>query len=259
MTALPAFEAPRLHLPRATLVSDLHLDIDRDTPRLHAFCEWLAQRPAEEPVFLLGDIFEFWIGDDWTHPVVESLVAAFAAARARGVSFHFLAGNRDFLVGEAFAARAGWAMLPDPVAVEIAGRAFVLTHGDLLCTDDHAYQAWRAQARQPAAQAAFLAQPLPARIAFAQRSREQSRAYQGALESPIDVNEGEVRRWLETYPSAVLLHGHTHRCAVHRYSIADEQRERWVLPEWHDTARWLEIVPEGATWHGVTPARVEHR
>jgi len=258
MTALPTFEAPRLHLPRATLVSDLHLDIDRDTPRLHAFCEWLTQRPAEEPVFLLGDIFEFWIGDDWTHPVVESLVAAFAEARARGVSFHFLAGNRDFLVGEAFAARAGWAMLPDPVAVEIAGRAFVLTHGDLLCTDDHAYQAWRAQARQPAAQTAFLAQPLPARIAFAQRSREQSRAYQGELEAPIDVNEEEVRRWLEACRPAVLLHGHTHRCAVHHYAIAGEPRERWVLPEWHDTARWLEIGPDGATWHGVTPARVEH-
>lgn len=259
MTAQLAFAAPHLRLPRATLVSDLHLDIDRDTPRLHAFLEWIAQRPAEEAILLLGDVFEYWIGDDWTHPVLKALVDACAAARARGVAFYFLAGNRDFLVGEAFAARAGWAMLPDPVAVEIAGRAFVLTHGDLLCTDDHAYQAWRAQARQPAAQAAFLAQPLPARIAFAQRSREQSRAYQGALESPIDVNEGEVRRWLETYPSAVLLHGHTHRCAVHRYSIADEQRERWVLPEWHDTARWLEIVPEGATWHGVTPARVEHR
>jgi UDP-2,3-diacylglucosamine hydrolase len=232
----------------ATLfISDLHLDPSRpDITRL--FGEFIdGEARQADALFILGDLFEAWVGDDDPSEPGAFAARGLKALADSGVPVHFIRGNRDFLVGEDYARRAGMAILPDPAVVVLYGRPTLLMHGDLLCTDDTAYQQFRAQTRDPAWQAQFLAQPLPARLAFAQQARAASQARQGELrdagtmETITDVAPRTVAELFARYGIDTLIHGHTHRPAVHEF----DGKRRIVLGDWYTQGSVLRVDADG--------------
>ncbi|MDO8298926.1 UDP-2,3-diacylglucosamine diphosphatase [Lacisediminimonas sp.] len=233
----------------ALFVSDLHLDaaLPRTTARFLRLLDETA--PAAQALYLLGDIFEYWAGDDdITNDFNRRIVAALRTLGRRGVDLFWIAGNRDFLVGAQFAQQAGLQLLDDPTSLTLAGQRIVLTHGDMLCTDDHAYQAFRAQVREPGWQQQFLSQPLSERKRVIETMRQQSRDAQRVKAPEImDVNESAVQRLFEQSGAGLMIHGHTHRPGVHRYQGG---LVRHVLPDWdldHGAARggWLQLDEAG--------------
>jgi len=236
----------------ALFVSDLHLQ--PSSPSTAAlFATFLAQQASRaEQLYLLGDLFEYWAGDDDIDtPFVRSIVDALAAVSASGVALFWIAGNRDFLVGEAFARAAGLTLLPDPYVANIAGRQIILTHGDAQCTDDIDYQAFRAQVRSPQWQQAFLAQSLEQRKTVIEGLRNGSRqAQMGKSMSIMDVNPDAIDALFAQCGAALLIHGHTHRPGKHQH----DGNMRLVLPDWDGDSQpprggWLGIDPSGAIHH----------
>jgi UDP-2,3-diacylglucosamine hydrolase len=224
------------------LASDLHLD-PAQPARVEAFLRFLAG-PARDAasLYLLGDLFEAWVGDDDDDPMVERVAEALATLTESGVSVHFQRGNRDFLLGAGYAARCGMTLLDEAEVRPIGGMPTLLMHGDQLCTRDLAYQAFRRQARDPAWQRQVLAQPLAARRALAVKARAESRAHTADTSAEImDVDPDAVRDALAAHGVRRLIHGHTHRPAIHRFAIADGDAERIVLPDWHARAGWAVI------------------
>lgn len=237
-------------------VSDLHLDAAR--PRMvEAFREFLRDEAAHaEALYMLGDLFEYWVGDDDPQPVAVEVADGLSALARAGVPVFFLRGNRDFLLGAEFAARCGMRILPDPCVIDLYGRATLLMHGDLLCTDDVAYQAFRRESREPAWQAAMLAQPLQARIALAHRARAASIAHQQAVrpqgvdpmamkEDITDVSQATVEATFTRYGIATMIHGHTHRPAIHKLSVGGQSRTRIVLGDWYEHGSVLRVDADG--------------
>jgi UDP-2,3-diacylglucosamine hydrolase len=235
-------------------ISDLHLAEER--PALTAIFEAFLQGPCRkaEALYILGDLFEYWAGDDDGDAPLNGRVAqALAAAAERELAIHFMAGNRDFLLGPAYARRARMTLLPDPSELMVHGLRLLLMHGDSLCTDDAAYQTYRRQVREPAYQAAFLAQPLAARRAFIEQLRQKSEAAKREKAAEImDVNAEAVAQTLRQHDYPVLIHGHTHRPAHHRLEVDGHACERWVLADWHDSAPYL-------AWTGSTLESREYR
>lgn len=236
-------------------ISDLHLDAER--PAVTSLFGAFMQREAcrADALYILGDLFEAWVGDD-----DPSETGAYVAARIRevadaGVPVSFIRGNRDFLVGDAFARRAGMRILPDPAVVMLYGKPAILMHGDLLCTGDVAYQAFRAQTRNPAWQAQFLAQPLAARLAFAAQARAASAAHQGGMkqhdratfETLTDVTPATVDTTFMQFDIDTLIHGHTHRPAIHDITVGDRACQRIVLGDWYEQGSVLRVEPDGMT------------
>src|SRR5690606_16416276 len=185
--------------PMATLfVSDLHLDAARPEITAH-FLRFLAtQARGADALYILGDLFEAWVGDDDPSDAGHAVAAGLRGLADAGVPVHFQRGNRDFLVGAAYATRAGFAILPDPAVIVLDGAPVLLSHGDQLCTDDEAYQAFRTQTRDPAWQSQFLSQPLQARLAFAVQARAASQQRQGELQQA-----GTMETITDVAPSAV--------------------------------------------------------
>lgn len=216
-------------------ISDLHLDDERPAIT-ELFLEFLRGEASQaEALYILGDLFESWIGDDDDSALALRVQQALAGLTARGVPGYFMAGNRDFLVGERFAAATGFQLLSDPTRIDLAGVPTLLMHGDTLCTDDVAYQQFRRTVRDPAWQQNFLAQPLEQRRAFARHAREQSRAHTGSTMAAImDVTDAAVREALATQDVVRLIHGHTHRPGRHDYAIGGTGRERIVLGDWYE-------------------------
>ena len=239
MADTPVFPAPATIAlapgARAWFVSDLHLWLDR--PRtLERFRACLARAVREaQTLFILGDLFEYWAGDDdLASPAVAPVVAALRAAADAGLEISFMHGNRDFLAGAGFAAAAGVRLLPDACIVCAGPRRVLALHGDLLCTDDLDYQRFRAQVRRPDWQAQFLARPLAERHALIanMRAHSEARKAQTALDI-MDVNADAVAHAYAHYGVDCMIHGHTHRPARHDLP----QGPRWVLPDWeYDTA-----------------------
>jgi UDP-2,3-diacylglucosamine hydrolase len=160
---------------------------------------------------------------------------------------YFMHGNRDFLLGQRYAARCGMRILPDPSVINLFGQPALLLHGDTLCTDDVAYQGFRAQVRDPAWQANFLRQPIDRRRAFAEQARAASRQHQATAASAImDVNPGEVERVLRRFGVRRMIHGHTHRPAVHRVELDGAEAERIVLGDWYAQGSSLLVSPDTA-------------
>ncbi|MCK2125292.1 UDP-2,3-diacylglucosamine diphosphatase [Thauera aromatica] len=237
-------EAVHAALP-ALFVSDLHLKED-EPDTVAAFLDFLAG-PARGAgsLFILGDLFEYWAGDDdLDAPFNQRVCNALRTLAGHGAGVFFIAGNRDLLAGEGFARAAGLQRLADPCRVRF-GRGedaplVLLSHGDALCTDDLAYQAYRRQVRDPAWQAAFLAQPLAARKAFIENLRQRSEAAKREKAMEImDVNAEAVATLLRAHCYPTLVHGHTHRPARHEHAIDGRRCVRWVLPDWHGRATWL--------------------
>lgn len=233
----------------ALFVSDLHLDAAR--PRTMArFLRFLEQTaPKAQALYLLGDVFEYWAGDDDVDDAFnQRIVTALHSLGERGVELFWIAGNRDFLVGEHVARQAGMRLLDDPTVLTRNGQRIVLTHGDLLCTDDHAYQAFRAQVRDPGWQQQFLSQALSERKRIIEAMRRHSREAQQAKTPEImDVNEAAVSGLFAKEGATVMIHGHTHRPAEHRYP---QGLVRHVLPDWeldHGPMRggWLQLDDAG--------------
>jgi len=225
-------------VPAAALfVSDLHLAPERPAVT-EAFLEFL--RGAETPaLYILGDLFEAWIGDDDDSPLAQSVTGALAAASARGIHLHFLAGNRDFSVGQRFARSTGARLLGDQESVSIAGRRLLLLHGDTLCTDDAVYQRFRRRIRNPWVLALLRRLPLAARRRIAQRWREAStRHNSNKPEYIMDVNEQAVTEAFRTSQAELMIHGHTHRPGRHVYRIDDRECERIVLGDWTTEQGW---------------------
>ncbi len=232
-------------------ISDLHLDPERpEITRL--FGEFIeGEARGADALYILGDLFEAWVGDDDPSETGAFVASKLKALAGAGVPVAFIRGNRDFLLGEDYARRAGMAILPDPAVAMLYGTPTLLMHGDLLCTDDTAYQQFRVQTRDPRWQAQFLSQPLPARIAFAQQARAASAAHQsglkdqGTMETITDVSPATVADTFRRYGIGRLIHGHTHRPAIHDLDVEGRACQRVVLGDWYDQGSVLRVAPDG--------------
>ncbi|MDD3353226.1 UDP-2,3-diacylglucosamine diphosphatase [Zoogloea sp.] len=217
-------------------ISDLHLSADR--PALTGVLERYLAGPARRAgqLYILGDLFEHWAGDDdFEDPLNSALATRLAEVAGAGTELFFMAGNRDFLLGQAFASRAGLKLLSEPTLIKLGEAPTLLCHGDALCTDDVAYQAFRSQVRHPAYQAQFLAQPLAARKQFIAGVRMKSeQAKSGKAASIMDVNDQAVAALLREHGYPRLIHGHTHRPNLHYHRVDAHDCERWVLSDWRD-------------------------
>ncbi|SHG25234.1 UDP-2,3-diacylglucosamine hydrolase [Microbulbifer donghaiensis] len=215
------------------LISDLHLDESRpDVTR--AFFDFLRGRAAgAEALYILGDFFEVWIGDDDDAPLAAEVARELSRFSGSGAELYLMHGNRDFLLGQDFAHRAGAVLLPDPSTITLAGRKVLLMHGDSLCTRDSEYMAFRQQARDPNWQQALLAKPLEERRAIATQIRAVSKSMNSRkAEDIMDVTPEEVENAMRAEGVHTLIHGHTHRPARHALTVDGAPAERIVLGDW---------------------------
>ena len=223
-------------------ISDLHLEESRPDIT-EAFLVFLDEKAAgKEQLFILGDFFEAWIGDDERTPLQEQVATALRKVSESGTEIFLMHGNRDFLIGEDFCNRAGATLLDDPTVVDLYGTPTLLMHGDSLCTADVEYQKFRANMRNPQWQQMILQRPLKDRQQMARQLREISMAKnQGKEEFIMDVTPEEVVKEMETHGVQRLIHGHTHRPAVHELMASGERAKRIVLGDWDKNVWWLEV------------------
>ena len=222
-------------------VSDLHLSPER--PRINQVFFDFADRTAARAgaVYILGDLFEYWIGDDDLADAFNAAVAdALLRLSGKGVALHFMHGNRDVLVGQAFAARCGAKLISDPTLLDLHGTRTLVMHGDTLCTDDIEYQKFRAYAHDPGNQRRFLSQPLAERRKQMLGMRAESeKSKQGKSAEIMDVTQSAVERVLREHGYPRLIHGHTHRPARHLHTVDGRSCERWVLNDWYERGGYL--------------------
>jgi UDP-2,3-diacylglucosamine hydrolase len=233
----------------ATLfISDLH--IDASLPAISKqFLSFLAAEARDaEALYILGDLFESWVGDDAPDTAQSAAIEGIHTLTSVGVPCFVMHGNRDFLLGEQFCRMSGAQLLPDPVLVTLYGEPILVMHGDALCTDDHAYQRLRATVREADWQRQFLALSIAGRRALAGAARAGSQAHTAALEYAItDVNAASVEMALRGAGTTTLLHGHTHRPAIHALQVDGRACTRIVLGDWYDQGsllRWDRNGPE---------------
>ncbi len=227
-------------------ISDLHLDSARPES-IDAFVRFTQNEARQaESLFILGDLFEAWIGDDDDEPGLVPILDAIEALTGSGTRCRFMHGNRDFLVGEAFCARTGVQLLDEFETIELNGEPVLLTHGDLLCSDDVRYLELRRQLRDPAWQQDFLGKSLDERRRIAASLRELSQTEMAAkTEAIMDVNEATVRETLQKFGVLTLIHGHTHRPALHRFEVGGAPAMRVVLDDWYGAGGYLAWDEDG--------------
>jgi len=231
----------------ATLfASDLHLDSESPWA-IDAFLAFLAgPARAAEALYLLGDLFEVWVGDDDDSPDHDRTCVGLKTLTEAGVPVYVIHGNRDFLLGEDFETRTGVKLLPDPVVVDLYGVRTLLSHGDVFCTEDPAYQQLRSIVRRPQFQRRFLALPLDARRSLASAARAGSKAHtERTIPTIMDVNPEAVTRAFRATGARRLIHGHTHRPAIHPGVVDGTNTERVVLAPWYEAASCVSVGPEG--------------
>ena len=223
-------------------ISDLHLDASHPEI-IEQFLGFLSdEAPGSDALYILGDLFEAWVGDDDPEPAKKRVVQALRKLSDGGLPCFFMQGNRDFLTGHVFEIKAGVTILPDPAVIDLYGRRVLLMHGDTLCTDDEEYQTFRRMVRDPQWQQQFLSQPLEHRIAMARQARDASRQHTGAADAGImDVNPQAVIEAMAAAGVDALIHGHTHRPAIHSLTVDERPATRIVLGDWHakgSVLRW---------------------
>ena len=218
-------------------ISDLHLD-DAQPGATARFLDFMAHRaPEASALYILGDLFEYWVGDDFSSALSQQVCERLRALSDAGTKLYFMAGNRDFLLGPQWCAKAGLRQLDDPTVIELNGGRVLLCHGDTLCTDDVPYQQFRQQVRDPRWQQQFLAQDLQQRLAFADSARSQSQEITAAkAEAIMDVNADAVTKAFAEHNAPTLIHGHTHRPTDEAWPQAGPTARRLVLGAWHDHA-----------------------
>ncbi|HCL6627991.1 TPA: UDP-2,3-diacylglucosamine diphosphatase [Citrobacter amalonaticus] len=226
-------------------IADLHLCTEE--PAITAgFLRFLAGEARQaDALYILGDLFEAWIGDDDPNPLHHEMAAAIKAVVESGVPCFFIHGNRDFLIGKRFARESGMTLLPQENVLDLYGRRVLIMHGDTLCTDDAGYQAFRAKVHQPWLQTLFLALPLFIRKRVAARMRADSKAANSSKSLEImDVNKHTVVAEMEKHHVQWLIHGHTHRPDVHTLTVNGEPAFRVVLGAWHSEGSMVKVTPD---------------
>ncbi|HKB82419.1 MAG TPA: UDP-2,3-diacylglucosamine diphosphatase [Burkholderiales bacterium] len=228
-------------MPHTLFISDLHLSPETPaaTDALLRFLRGTA--PDADALYVLGDLFEYWIGDEGlAQPFARQVAQAFRTLADGGVPIYFMHGNRDFLLGERFALASGMTLLTDPTVVDLYGTPTLLMHGDTLCSDDVEYQKFRAMVRNPVWQRAFLAKPLDERVRMAREVRGKSEQAKQVKEMTImDVAPATVADAFRAHDYARLIHGHTHRPARHEHKVDGRECERWVLADWYNKGSYL--------------------
>ena len=233
-------------MSRTIFISDLHLAEERPETT-ERFARFLAGTvPGCDALYILGDLFEFWIGDDGIVLPLPARVAGLLRGVTKATPTYFMHGNRDFMVAERFCAETGVRLLPDPTVTDLYGNPTVLLHGDTLCTDDSAYQEYRARVRDARWQEAALRMPMAQRIKVAQDMRMRSEgAKEGKGETIMDVSPGAVEQAFIASGCHRMIHGHTHRPARHEQWAGGEKCTRWVLPDWYEGGGYLEVTATG--------------
>jgi len=232
-------------------ISDLHLCAERPN-LMGVFAHFLNERVGEnDELYILGDLFEAWLGDDAILPEQRPVIEALRATTTRGIPISVMHGNRDFLLGPDFESHTGCRLIPDPTPLALDGVPALLMHGDTLCTDDIDYQNYRAQVRSPAFIAKVRAMSLQERIAVAAELRAESVQRTDTKQPEImDVNQQAVEQCMREHAVAILIHGHTHRPAVHRFTLDGRTVERIVLADWYTHGSVL--VYENRGFHDET-------
>ena len=231
------------------VIADLHLD-SNDPKLITDFIAFLEQRAKEaQALYILGDLFEAWIGDDDSQAAYIPVKNALATLSQAGTALYLQHGNRDFLLGSEFCQAVGASLLPEAQVVDLYGTNCLLMHGDSLCTDDLTYQQLRAQLHNPAWQQQFLAQSIEQRYQAAAALRQQSQAAtQSKTTDIMDVNQNTVIAQMQAHGVQQLIHGHTHRPACHQFSLNDQTVKRWVLGDWQTQYNYLSCRPQGWQW-----------
>jgi UDP-2,3-diacylglucosamine hydrolase len=228
-------------------ISDLHLCAER--PHINRqFFEFIERTASQAgALYILGDLFEYWAGDDdLADPLNASVAEALKALDAKGTAVCLMHGNRDLLIGREFAQRCGASLIPDPTLLDLHGTRTLVMHGDTLCIDDVEYQKFRAYAHDPDNQARFLAQPLAARREQILGLRAQSeRSKQEKSIEIMDVSQSAVAEALRSHGYPRLIHGHTHRPARHVHVVDGHTCERWVLNDWYQRGGYLHCDASG--------------
>lgn len=233
--------SPSAQAGRTFFIADLHLTDERPAATGRFFRFLQDEVAGADALYILGDLFEAWIGDDHDERVAGDTAERLAALAKAGTRVYFMHGNRDFLLAERYAARAGMALLPDPTRIDLYGVPTLLMHGDTLCTDDTAYQNFRRRARHPMTRAFLHRLPRAWRQRLARGARAGSEAAKVRKAAEImDVNVDEVIHVLRERQACRLIHGHTHRPAQHAHHVDGRVCERWVMPDWY--TRWGYVV-----------------
>ncbi len=229
---------------RTLLISDLHLHSSRPDV-LAAFESFIAEQQGScEYLYVLGDLFEAWLGDDDVSELSQRVADALSKLAAGGCKIAIMHGNRDFLLGEEFSGHCSARLIPDPSVIDLYGKRVLLMHGDTLCTEDTDYLVFRAQIRQPAAQQHLLSKSLEQRRQIAAQLRADSKeAMSNKAEDIMDVTDSEVEKQIALHNADVLFHGHTHRPDVHTHLVNGQSRQRFVLGDWDDSLWYLEATP----------------
>lgn len=230
---------------KTLFISDLHLNPDQ--PELTRLATtFIAQQADVAALYLLGDIFNTWLGDDLIPDAFQGFIQALQQQQQQGTKLYLMVGNRDFMLGEKFARLIGATLLPDPVVVQFYGRSVLLMHGDSLCTDDVSYQRYRKVVRNRWLQKLFLTMPLAIRQHISNKIKAKSKQQKQYKQAQImDVNPATVRQIMKTYRVQLLLHGHTHRPAIHSLdTIHGEPGYRVVLGDWHQHPSYIVMTAE---------------
>jgi UDP-2,3-diacylglucosamine hydrolase len=232
---------------RSLFISDLHLSEERPAANERFFTFVEEEARGARSLTILGDFFEYWIGDDDLVDPFNGVIAGFLKRLVGdGTAVGLMHGNRDFLLAERFCRETGAHLLPDPSVVTLENEKTVLMHGDTLCTDDLDYQAWRRKARSPEFQAEFGAKSLEERRLAIKGLREKSKEVIQAKPAEImDVNEEAVKDAFRQHGASRMIHGHTHRPGKHVHEVDGRRCERWVLPDWYGAGGYLEIGDNG--------------
>jgi UDP-2,3-diacylglucosamine hydrolase len=233
-------------------ISDLHLTGGRPDI-ITVFRDFLRnQAPQAEALYILGDLFEVWIGDDATPPDMEPIITDLANLTATGVPVFVMVGNRDFLIGKEFEKSSGCTLITDPTKIDLYGIPTLLMHGDTLCVDDIDYQNFRTLVRDPTWQSEFLAKPVEERIAISKQKRQESKERtKEKSEDIMDVNSQAVEETFRQHEILQIIHGHTHRLAVHNLVVDNKPVKRIVLGDWYSQASMLKVDADGFQ---LTPA-----
>lgn len=232
-------------MSQTLFISDLHLDHKR--PHIiEAFCRFLQDISDTDALYILGDLFEYWIGDDDPAIGLQPVIDALRKLSLAGTPIYFIHGNRDFLVGKSFAKATRCKLLAEETIIDLYGTPTLIMHGDTLCTDDIAYQKYRAKARNKWIQKFILLLSVKQRLKLAEKLRNKSiSATQDKHPEIMDVNQHAVEQVMLTHNVEYLIHGHTHRPAIHDLIINGSARQRIVLGDWYDQGSVLRCTPKG--------------
>mgnify|MGYP001208570986 CR=1 FL=1 len=227
-------------------LSDIHVSDDHPEISEHLKEFLLEEASKTNIIYILGDLFEYWLGDDDPNPSFNEIKNLLKRLSDKNISIFFIHGNRDFLIGESFAEVTGCQILHDPHVIDLFGKKVLISHGDIFCTDDKEYQLFRNQTRDPAWKESILSKSLCFREEFAKQARLESSKHTSSKKNEImDVNKDEILKMYEKYNVDIIIHGHTHRPAIHDIFYNGRSYQRIVLGDWYEQGSILKCNQTG--------------